>query len=430
MFSLIYNTILILLAILALPKLLWQWFILGKYRESLKERLGLTLPSFTPKEGQEVIWIHAVSMGETRAVIPLYRLIRKSYPEAAVVISTTTETGGSEAKRSMPDADAHFFLPLDFSWIIRRLFKQIRPTALILCESDFWHHLLKMAKETGVSVSLVNGKISERSCSRFQKVPFLAKRIFSHFDILCVQSSRYRDRFLALRIPPEKLIVTGNLKFDTSSPKMGTIEKQALRETFQISPSDCVLVIGSTHAPEEDWILSALETVWEKIPSLKVLLVPRHPERFNEVFELIQKKGLTCCRYTQMSNDRLVLVDTMGLLHRCYQIADLALVGGSFVSHVGGHNIFEPVLLGVPVLFGSHMQGQPDLEELILSAGAGKQLKIDELPAVLIQILEDAPLRQQYIEACERLAQTVEGASKRTFDYIFAAKKENSEKGP
>ena len=177
MFSLLYNFMLCILAIAALPKMLWQWFVLGKYRESLSQRLGCTLPSFQPKEGQKVIWIHAVSMGETRAVIPLYRLIRQTFPESAVVISTTTETGNAEAKRSMPDADAHFFLPLDFSWVIRRVMKRMRPTTLILCESDFWYHLLKIAKEKGVHLALVNGKVSERSSNRFKKVSFFTKQI-------------------------------------------------------------------------------------------------------------------------------------------------------------------------------------------------------------------------------------------------------------
>jgi 3-deoxy-D-manno-octulosonic-acid transferase len=415
MFSFIYNAFLLLIGIIALPKLLWHWFVLGKYRQSLKERLGFSLPSFTPK--QEVIWIHAVSMGETRAIIPLYRLIRKNRPDAAVVISTTTETGNSEAKRSMPDADAFFFLPLDFSWIIRRLLKRIRPTTLILCESDLWYHLLKITKENKAKIALVNGKISLRSTNRFQKVSFFTKRLFSSFDILCVQSNLYRERFLSLGIPPEKLIVTGNLKLDAPSKKMDATELQLLRKTFEIAPSDPVLVIGSTHAPEEEEILALLPSLWQKIPQLKVLLVPRHPERFAEVFELIQAKGFSCSRYTDRKSDRLILVDTMGLLHQCYQLANVAIVGGSFTPTVGGHNIMEPVLLGVPVLFGPHMYSQPDLTELVLSAHAGKQLTIDELPAALLEILGNP---KPWTTACEALNQSVQGASQRTFDHIFS----------
>ena len=419
MFSIFYDFLLLVLALLALPKLLWQWFVLGKYRESLRAKLGIALPSFSPKAGQEVIWIHAVSMGETRAVIPLFRMIREAYPDAAIVLSTTTETGNAEAKRSMPEADAHFFLPLDFSWIIRRLFDRIRPTTLILCESDFWYHLLSTAKKRNVNLALVNGKISERSCKRFQKFPFFSRRIFSNFDTLCVQNELYRDRFIAMGVPPEKLFVTGNLKFDSSVKKM---DQAGLRDILRIAPTDRVLVIGSTHAKEEDWLLSAIALVWEKIPNLKVLLVPRHPERFGEVFQLIKERGIPCSRFSDMSDEKLLLIDTMGMLNQCYQLADVAVVGGSFVSHVGGHNIFEPVLLGVPVFFGPHMQGQPELKELILNAHAGRQLQIDELPGALIEILDNRAVHSQYAAACNRLSASIHGASKRTFEHIFMDK--------
>src|SRR5579862_10058779 len=188
MFSLIYNLALFLLAIIALPKLLWQCIMHGKYRQSLKGRLGITLPNFTPIQGKEVIWIHAVSMGETRAVIPLDRKIQQAYPNVSIVISTTSETGHAEAKRSMAQADAHFILPIDFSWTIRRLLKHLQPSRLILCESDFWYHLLQKSKEKGVRIDLINGKVSERSCRRFQKFGFFTRKLFTHFDHLCVQS--------------------------------------------------------------------------------------------------------------------------------------------------------------------------------------------------------------------------------------------------
>ncbi len=419
MFSIIYDLGLCLIAILALPKLLWQWLVLGKYRESLSARLGFSLPSFSPKAGQQVIWIHAVSMGETRAVIPLFRLIREAFPNAAIVLSTTTETGHAEAKRSMPEAEAHFFLPLDFSWVIKRLFNRIRPTTLILCESDFWHHLLSIAKKRNVRVALVNGKISERSCNRFRKFPFLSRRIFSHFDILCVQSDLYRDRFLSMGIPSEKLLTTGNLKFDAPAKKMDASQLKPLRDALRIAPADRVLVIGSTHAKEEDWLLGIISSVWEVIPNLKVLLVPRHPERFNEVFQLIKERGFACSRYTDMTDEKFVLIDTMGLLNQCYQIADVAIVGGSFVTHVGGHNIFEPVLLNVPVFFGPYMHGQPELKDLILNARAGKELSLEKLPGALIEILQNPQIHSQYVEACKKLAHSVQGSSQRTFGYIF-----------
>lgn len=420
MFSLCYDLSLTVLTILFLPKLLWQWFALGKYRHSLSARLGITLPLFSPKEGQKVIWIHAVSMGETRAVIPLFQMIKKIYPEAAIVISSTTETGHEEAKRSMESADVHFFLPFDFSWAIERIINRIRPSTLILSESDFWYHLLKIAKQRGVEVALVNGKVSERSSKRYQKISFFTDRLFSLFDILCVQSQPYLKRFISMGIPPEKLFVTGNLKFDIPLQKMGNVEKTVFLETLNIKDTDPVVVIGSTHAPEEEWLISALEPLWKEIPNLKVLLVPRHPERFNEVAKLLNEKKLPFSRYSEKQcTEALILIDAMGLLNSCYQIATVAIVAGSFTSHIGGHNIFEPVMYQVPVLFGPHMHSQPDLKEQVLSAKAGLQVTVEELPQVLLQILQTPSLHAQYAKACEGLSQSVQGATLRTFEKIF-----------
>jgi 3-deoxy-D-manno-octulosonic-acid transferase len=417
MFNLLYNFFLLLFALAMLPKLLWQ----SKYRRSLKERLGLALPTFTSTRGQEVIWLHAVSMGETRAIIPLYRKIRKAFPESAVVISTTTETGQAEAKRSMPDANAHFLLPLDFSWTIRRFMTCLKPARLILCESDFWYNLLTIAHKRGVRIDLVNGKVSERSCRRFRKIPFFTRRLFANFDHLCVQSQRYRDRFLSMGISKEKIFVTGNLKFDSPTKKMDPAEREAFLQTLGITPADRILIIGSTHAPEEELILSALSQVWKQIPNLKAILVPRHPERFDEVAALIQQKKIDYRRFSQpkSTNERLILVDAMGKLNQCYQIADIALVAGSFTSHVGGHNIIEPIVFDVPVLFGPYMHSQPDLEELVLTAKAGRQITIEQLPETLLELLENPKQHLAYVHACHSLAESIQGATDRTFSHLF-----------
>lgn len=422
MFSLLYDFGLFLFALIALPKLLWQWCFQGKYKESLPARLGFSYPAFSPEKGKKVIWIHSVSMGETRAIIPLFRKIRLENPNAHIVISTTTETGNAEAKRSMPEADAHFYLPLDFSWIIRRLFDRVQPTMLILCESDFWFHLLQTAKIRGIPVALVNGKVSERSCARFRKVPFFTRRLFSAFKQMCVQNALYRDRFLSMGIPSEKIVVTGNLKFDAPTKKMTPAEAQAFRDSLGISDGQPVLVIGSTHAPEEEWLLTALEPVWNRFPNLKVLLAPRHPERFPEVAHLFKERALAFGRLSETKNrsERLLLIDGMGILHQCYQIGTLAIVGGSFVSHVGGHNILEPVLAGTPVLFGPHLHNQPDFKELVVSAGAGEEVTVKQLPDALATYLADPARQISYKKACETLTATIQGATLRTYEKIFS----------
>ncbi len=422
MFSFLYNFILLLLAIASLPRLLWQCWTRGKYRGSFKARLGISLPAFTPKKDQEVIWIHTVSMGETRAVIPLFRQIKQNFPHAAVVISTTTETGQEEAKRSMAEADAIFFLPLDFSWVVRRLIKGIQPSKLILCESDFWYHFLTIAKEHGAKIALINGKVSERSCRRFRAFRFFTRRLFANFDLLCLQSERYRPRFLSMDVDPNKIFVTGNLKLDSPMKQMPEGEREAFKHSLQLSAKDRVLVVGSTHAPEEEQILSILQAVWKKIPNLKVLLVPRHPERFNEVAHLIQEKAINFSRFSKMENKdvRLILVDAMGKLNQCYQLAEIAIVAGSYTSKVGGHNIFEPIVFGVPVIFGPHMHSQPDLKEIVLDAKAGSQVDMAQLAQTLTEFLENSALHRQYADACGHLAKAVQGSTIRTYFHLFS----------
>ncbi len=425
MLKLFYNAALLVYAILMLPKWLWQWSVQGKYRTSLSARLGFKLPKIALKPHQKLFWIHAVSMGETRASIPLFRQIRSHYPDAAIVISSTTETGHMEARRSMPEAAAHFFLPLDFSWSVSLILKHLPLTALILVESDFWYNLLYLAKQSGARIFLVNGKISERSARRFQKIPFFTRRLFANFDQMCVQSERYQQRFLELGIPPEKLHVTGNLKFDTTPKKLGSVALQHFKDELGIQPTDRLAVIGSTHEPEEHWLLSALDQVWQKIPELKVLIVPRHPERFDSVATQLKQRGIATLRYSQRAqkkgDERIVLIDTMGLLNSCYQLAEVAIVAGSFVSHVGGHNIFEPVLYHVPVLFGPHMHTQLDLVDLVLQGQAGRQVTLEQLPNAVLELLNNPLKHKQAVQAAVTLSHAVQGSAMRTFQHLVDA---------
>ncbi len=421
MFSFFYDLVLFLVGLLALPKLLLDAWRHGKYRKSIKERLGMHLPSLSKGE-HPLIWIHTVSVGETRAVIPLFYEIKKAYPLAKVIISTTTETGQLEARRSMKEADAHFFLPLDFSFLSKKVVNKYQPDMLILVESDFWYHLLKYTKKRGGKVVLVNGKISERSFKRFKIFSFLAKRLFSLFDLFCVQSPLYANRFFALGVPKEKIHSTGNLKFDQSAKGLNPNEIAAWKDSLGIKEDDLVLTIGSTHDPEEEELLLALKPLWEKIPHLKVLIVPRHPERFIKVAKLLQDKGIPFISYSEKekktTEEKVILIDAMGLLNICYQLADVAIVAGSFTDKVGGHNIFEPVNFSTPVLFGPHMHTQQDLVSLVLEAKAGLQVTLETLPSILLNLLENPVERKKIATFCEELAEGSRGSTSRTFEII------------
>ena len=203
---------------------------------------------------------------------------------------------------------------------------------------------------------------------------------------MCVQSPRYKDLFLQIGVAAKKIVVTGNLKLDTPHP---VIDKAAWAERLSICPGDRVITLGSTHDPEEELLLDALASL-----PVKILIVPRHPARFEAVADLLRRKGIDHVRYSEGKLDpsqRVVLVDAMGILNTCYQLSELAIVGGSFTPGVGGHNIFEPASLGIPILFGPYMESQKDLTRLILEAPAGAQVSIEQLRPLVIQFLERPP---------------------------------------
>ncbi|QYF48901.1 3-deoxy-D-manno-octulosonic acid transferase [Candidatus Rhabdochlamydia oedothoracis] len=397
-----------LLGLFALPKFLLSW---SKYKGTILYRLGLKFPNLQLSSAP-VIWIHAVSAGETKAAIPLVAQLQQTFPSAQIVISNTTRTGHMEAKKSLPQAKAHFFLPLDFSLIMCRLVKQISPSALFLVESDFWFHLVYYVKKIGGKVVLVNGKISERSYKRFQFSPYFTQKLFSLFDLFLVQNNTYFERFSHL-ISSHKIHITGNLKWDVKPDLLSSSQKQNLKERFKLANN--TIMIASTHDPEEKWLLEKLDLLWQLFPNLKVLIAPRHPERFQNVSSLLQKKNYSYALSSNSSQitgeEQVILIDQMGQLTKLYQIVDLAIVGGSFVSHVGGHNIFEPVSVGTPVLFGPHMHTQKDLQQQILAAHIGLEITLDSLVETISKLLS-FPL------SISQSSPSMQGATKKTIDLL------------
>lgn len=423
--TVLYDLALILLSLLALPKLLYLWLVRKKYRASILQRFGKGFPTLE-KNGGQVVWIHAVSVGETRAIAPLAKLIKERIPHTRLLVTSVTETGHAEAKRSLPFADTHAYMPLDFGWIIAPIVRKIKPDLVILCESDFWLNFLTAVKEEGGACVLVNGKLSERSMRRFLYGKFFTQRLFGLLDLLCVQNRHYAERFEKIGIEPSKIRITGNIKFDDSYPKLSPEEQQTWRAQLGLQPTDLVLVVGSCHDPEEKLILQALRPLWSRFEHLKVLFVPRHPERFNEVAALLQKEGIPFHRFSQIGGDKAaskaILMDTMGLLRKCYQIASLALVAGSYTAKVGGHNIMEPSWYGVPVLFGPEMHSQPELVELVKEYHSGLQVSPEDLQPTLEDLFSHPEKRQKLGQEGLTLVGDMQGATERTWTEIQRAK--------
>ncbi len=375
-----------------LPKLFFDR-LKGKRHPALRQRLGWNLP----KPDRPVIWIHAVSVGEIKAVQPLFqRLYSKSF---YFFITTTTATGFAEAKRSLSKADFFAYLPLDFTWVVRRFVKRLKPTHFILVESDFWPNLLFALKERGAKLSLVSGKMSKRSAKRFQLFAPFSKRLFSLFDHLCVQNEEHLERFSPF-IHRSRLHITGNLKLD--------MKAQGDIEIFTFS--EPVITLGCTHAPEEEKLLEVLYPgPWT------LFLAPRHPERFGEVAHLLEKKNIPFTRWSEQKSGKVILIDVMGQMPSCYANSRLAILGGSFVDHIGGHNVLEPCLYGTPVLFGPHMFAQEEFAKRVLEAKAGLQISLSDVRLTVDRFFSNPELENTLREGAKRVIESGRGSTQKTF---------------
>ena len=412
LFSLFYDLALHLYFLASLPKIVLGW---KKYRGSFKQRLGFGFPKIEKKD-KKLIWIHAVSLGETKAVCGLIQKFKSLPNPPLIMLSSTTATGHAEGIKNA-GADFHLFLPFDFKYVIAPKVERAAPDLVIITETDFWYNFQRSAKKVGAKVVVVNGKISQRSTNRLKRLPFFAHALFESIDHFYLQSALYEQRFKSLKIPPHRLTVTGNLKLDTPPEPC---DRVALKQRLGLT-SQFVLTLGSTHDPEERIWCNALKQLWLDFPDLKVLLVPRHPERFQKIAQLLTALAIPFSRWSEegtLQTHPLLLVDAMGALGKCYQICDLAFVGGSLTDKIGGHNLLEPVFYAKPILFGPHLHAQPHFSELIQTHKAGLQISLETLQPILHTLLSEPGHLQQLSENGQKLIATVGGALARTFNLL------------
>lgn len=416
-FSIAYEIGLFFVFLAFLPKALYECLRYKKHRSNLIKRLGVGFPKILPKGKGPVIWIHAVSVGECQAASALVKRLQSEIKEATIVISSVSETGHAEAKKSCPTADHHVYLPFDFYLCVERVLRRCTPDLVILVEGDFWYRFLKQTKKRGAIALVVNGKVSKTSAERLTRLSFFAKRLFSLVDFICVQSELYQERFLAIGVPSSKLKVTGNIKCDSLPASLPEEELSQLRQKLHLKPQDKVVVIGSTHAPEEELILNQLVPLQKKYPDLKLIVAPRHPERFSEVAAIMQKHGLEFGSWTKgaaTANPQSFLIDAMGVLRKCYQLADVAIVAGSFTKRVGGHNIMEAQVFGIPVICGPYMYSQPQLIECAKYYNAIMQIDADQIGQSVDQIMSDPATKLQLGNSALAMVAALRGATDRT----------------
>jgi 3-deoxy-D-manno-octulosonic-acid transferase len=417
-----FLNLLYLVALLFLsPWLLYKALTTGKYRRGL----GCKLTGAVPRRwgNGPCAWFHGVSVGEIHLLRPVVAGFRARFPQWQCVISTTTDTGHDEACKRFPDLPVIYW-PLDFTWAVRRALRRIRPSLIVLAEGELWPNFLRAAGRMGVPAAVVNGRMSPRSARRYGWLGPLARRLFGRLDLCLAQTEDYAAGFRALGVPAERVHVTGNVKYDGASANRHNGRTEELRHLFAVSADDLVWIAGSTQAPEEEIVLGIFARLRGRFPSLRLFLVPRQKERFEEVADLLRRSGLPFIRRSQLREavaDRgaVILVDSIGELGALWGLADLAYVGGSLDGRRGGQNMIEPAAYGAAVLFGPHTWNFKDAVARLLEQQAAVQ--IDDAAALereAARLLADAAERLRLGEAARRFVLSQQGATERTLERL------------
>lgn len=425
MIYLLYDLILYLSALLLVPYYLLRGLRYGKTRRGIRERLGSYPRSFVAAlRGRRVIWVHAVSVGETRAAAPLFKALCQAYPDAFLLLSHVTETG-REVAMQVDEADGCIFFPFDLSWVTRRVLRRIRPAVIILMETEIWPNFVHAAHRQGVPVVLVNGRISDRSQPRYLLARPLLRPILAGISSFCMQSARDARRIRRLGAEPARIAVTGNLKFDMPVPVLPGLPREELLASYRLPAACRIWVAGSTHPGEEKLVAEVYRRLLTRHPELLLVLVPRRPERARQVGEELAGQGLRYLLRTALdseiaplSSGEVLLVDTVGELLNFYALAELVFVGGSLVP-VGGHNILEAALLGKAVLFGPNMQNFQEIAVKVRRAEGGETVADGEELYQRVAHLLEAPQEARRMGANGyRLLLENRGATARTMDEI------------
>mgnify|MGYP006422963809 CR=1 FL=1 len=411
----IYSLITYLLLPFVLLKLCWAGLRNPEYRYRWPERFGL----ITPIHGKPVIWIHAVSVGEVQAAVPLINRLLKGYPEYSLVVTTTTPTGAHTVKQRFGQTVIHYYLPYDMAWAVKRFLTRLEPSMLIIMETEIWPNLLHYTDQAGVPVLLVNARMSARSAAGYSRFPRFIRQTLAHISLIAAQSHEDARRLIELGAAKERTLVTGNLKFDIKLPASIREQAEVMRRSLT-AVNRPVWIAASTHEGEEKLVLDAFAQVLRQSPDCLLLLAPRHPERCERVAELCRRRGYTMVRRSEgaavMTDMSVYLIDTMGELSVCYAAADIAFIGGSLVP-IGGHNMLEAASLGLPILTGPHFFNFAEVTDMLCRAGAA--WVVDEQAALashVVMLLEDANLRYKAGQSgCEIVQSHAGGADELMF---------------
>ncbi|MDH5201741.1 MAG: 3-deoxy-D-manno-octulosonic acid transferase [Nitrospirota bacterium] len=368
----------------------------------------------------ELIWVHAVSVGEVMAALPLLKKFKESYPSKDIILSTITDTGRKVAQEGAPEGTTVVYLPFDIPLILNAVIKKIRPEILIVIETELWPNMFRRFKKKGIPIVVFNGRISENSLRGYKRISFFMKRALSHVDIFGMQDKVYAERIRSMGVESERVMVLGNFKFDTKPPSRIPEWTEKIKGP--------VIVAGSTHEGEEEFITFMYSELKKNIPDVNLIIVPRHPERFKEVGDMLASKGIPFIKRSEMGTlsakadelgtfrDVIILLDSIGELSAIYGIADIAIIGKSFRGY-GGQNPLEPAYWGKPIVCGPHMENFPIIKDFY-TEGAAIEVNEEMLCPTLKKLLMSPEMTKEIGLKAQELYKKNAGAVERAMEVI------------
>ncbi|WP_043255817.1 lipid IV(A) 3-deoxy-D-manno-octulosonic acid transferase [Pseudomonas knackmussii] len=413
------RTLYTLLFHLGLPLVAVRLFLRSRkapaYARRIRERFSFGLPKMQPGG----IWVHAVSVGESIAAAPMIRELQQRYPQLPITVTCMTPTGSERIRAMFGDSVQHCYLPYDLPWAAARFLRKVQPRLAVIMETELWPNHIHQCARRGIPVALANARLSERSARGYARFERLTRPMLGELSWLAVQTEAEAERFRRLGARPECVSVTGSIKFDLSIAPELPVRAAALREEWQATQRP-VWIAASTHAGEDEIILAAHRKLLEQNPAALLILVPRHPERFNAVFELCRGAGLATVRRSAgepvSAQTQVLLGDTMGELLFLYALADVAFVGGSLVPN-GGHNLLEPAALGKPVLSGPQLFNFLEIAAQLREVGALREvLDAPTLAVAVGQLWEQPEITREMVEAGLGVLRANQGALTRLLD--------------
>jgi 3-deoxy-D-manno-octulosonic-acid transferase len=420
---LLYNGLLLLASVGALPYFALKSLRATKYRAGLRQRFGY-IPSevVSALQGVRPLWLHAVSVGEVIAAVPLVNALRDRFPCLPILVSTVTETGQATAREKMA-ADACLYFPLDYAWVVRQVIARLQPRVFLMVETEIWPNFLRELARQEIPAMLVNGRLSPRSFRGYRRLRPFMRQVLQSIVTLSMQTKLDAERIIAIGAEPSRVHITGNIKYDLPLTPLSLGEEQALRADLGLGEAP-VFMAASTHRGEEEIALEAYLQARAQVPTLHLLLAPRHVDRLAEIETLMRRHGLTVHRRSQGhiasqgAEAPVLLLDTIGELAQLYAVGTVVFMGGSFVP-IGGHNVLEPAAHRKAILFGPHMHNFHQIAVALLEAGGALQVQNPEALSEHVNALLQQPERRQALgESAYQVLRDNRGALARTVQLI------------